>query len=409
MDYSALLRRTYNLAPKGIQLGLDRVLRAAERLGSPHQKMTAVQIAGTNGKGSIACLLEHGAIQCDLKVGLFTSPHLHRFSERMKINGEEPTEALLAAHLDKVLALTQGTTAIPLTFFEVSLLTALSLFEQQQVDLAILEVGLGGRLDATSIVTPKVSIISSIGYDHIDLLGPTLRHIASEKAHIAQKNVPLILGPMQPDVLTEINRVANKKESPVFLYGTDFSLPDTITPPWPGEHQRQNTAVALAAFEQLQPHLPRLNRAGFLKALPTAFFPGRFETIQKGPCRFIIDGAHNVEATRALIDSLHQRQESPSILIFGALKGKPYDQMLGLLTPHIPTVYMAPPPIDRQFDCEQTAKKWQAETFDSAQSALKSAEQIGAGKTILTTGSFFIVAEVRRILLNETTDPPVGL
>ena len=189
-------------------LGLDRVGKAAARLGSPQKKMEAVQVAGTNGKGTVACLLDGACRKVGLSVGLFTSPHLHRFSERIRVNGEEVDEGVLGPSLDRVLRITKGDDGIPLTFFEVATLAALDVFARQRVGLAVREVGMGGRLDATSICEPSVSGITSIGLDHTALQGETVRQIAHEKAAIARENVTLVVGLIGEEVLTETKRKA---------------------------------------------------------------------------------------------------------------------------------------------------------------------------------------------------------
>ena len=407
MPYSNTLKKTYDLASRGILLGLDRVDRAARALGSPQEGLTVAQIAGTNGKGSVACLIDHAARSAGLTVGLFTSPHLHRFSQRIMIDGREvPTEPL-GETLERVLALTEGPGGIPLTFFEVATLAALEMFARANVDLAVMEVGLGGRLDATSITDPSVCAVTSIGMDHTAVLGDTIRQIAMEKASIARPGVPLFCGHLTGDALDEVVRVASERKAPLHVCGRDFHVSDDLHVPWPGKHQRENAALAAAVFAQLGLVDPRMNRSAFIDALPSARWPGRFEILDGQP-RFILDSAHNTEAVDALLDALCERDERPDVIIFGAASDKPVDAMFDRLSSICSRMILAPPPISRAFDHEAFATRWNTAAAPDVGVALEMAQDIG-GATVLVTGSLFTVGEARRILLGERCDPPISM
>ena len=407
MSYSNTLKKTYDLASRGILLGLDRVDRAARALGSPQESLTVAQIAGTNGKGSVACLIDHAARSAGLTVGLFTSPHLHRFSQRIMIDGREvPTESL-GETLERVLALTEGSGGIPLTFFEVATLAALEMFARANVDLAVMEVGLGGRLDATSITDPSVCAVTSIGMDHTAVLGDTIRQIATEKASIARPGVPLFCGPLTGDALDEVVRITSERGAPLHVCGKDFHMSDDLRVPWPGRHQRENAALAAAVFAQLGIVDPRMNRRTFADALPSARWPGRFEILEGKP-RFILDSAHNTEAVDALLDALRERGERPDVIIFGAASDKPVDTMLDRFSSICEQMILAPPPIPRAFDHEAFATRRKAPAAPDVGTALNMAKDTG-GATILVTGSLFTVGEARRILLGEHCDPPIRM
>jgi dihydrofolate synthase/folylpolyglutamate synthase len=405
MEYAEALRRTYALASRGARLGLDRVRVAARALGSPQRRFPAVQIAGTNGKGTVASLIAHAARRAGLRVGLFTSPHLHRFAERFRIDGAQADEALLAEHLSRALALTEGPSAIPLTFFEIATLAACGAFAAQDVDLAVLEVGLGGRLDATSIAEPVACAVTSIGLDHTDVLGSTLPEIAGEKAAIARPGVPLVAGRMPAEALAEVERVARASGAPARFYDRDFTAVPELRPPWPGSHQRRNAAVALEVFESLAPRFPPLSREVFVESTPSAAWPGRYEVLADRGRRLILDGAHNLEAIAALSEALAERGDAPEAMIFGALRGKPVDAMLEVLAPRVSRIFLAPPPIDRAFDPSEYAVRWQARITPNVGRALEAVH----GGTVLVTGSLFTVAEARRIALDEPADPQIGL
>lgn len=405
MDYATALRRTYALAAEGVRLGLDRVRTAATALGSPQLEFPAVQIAGTNGKGTVASLVAHAAYRAGLRVGLFTSPHLHRFAERICIDGAEAEEQLLAEHLGRALALGEGRGAIPLTFFETATLAAFSAFAERRVDLAVLEVGLGGRLDATSIAEPLVCAVTSIGLDHTDVLGATLEEIAGEKAAIARRGVPLVVGQLPAPALARVESEARAAGAPIAVYGRDFVEPATLAPPWPGAHQRRNAAVALQIALRLSRRFPSITEALFAESISSTKWPGRYEVTSWRQGTLILDGAHNLEATLALADALDERGDAPDALVFGALRGKPVDAMLEVLVPRAGRLVLAPPPIDRAFDPSVHAARFGAHVAPDVAAALDAA----GGGTVLVTGSLFAVAEARRIALGEPADPPIGL
>ncbi|HUT79502.1 MAG TPA: folylpolyglutamate synthase/dihydrofolate synthase family protein [Polyangia bacterium] len=399
--YREALARVYGLAPGGIRLGLDRVRAAAAALGDPQERIgTVVQVAGTNGKGSVACLVAAAARTAGLRVGLFTSPHLHRFTERFRLDGVEADPADLASPLERALALAAFHS---LSFFEVATLAAFELFAAVRTDVTVLEVGLGGRLDATSIASPAVTAITSIGLDHAELLGDTLAAVAREKAAIARPGVPLVLGPLPAEARAEVERIAAAVGARI--RETDLEAVAAIRCPWPGSHQRENLAVAHGVFEELRRIDARLAPEQFLRGVATARWPGRFEIVAIGSRRFVLDGAHNLEAARALARTLDERGERPDAMVFGALRGKPIAAMLEVLEPRARAVLLAPPPLERAFDPSEFAGRFGARAFPSVAAALDAA----TGPLTLVTGSLFSVAEARRILLDEPSDPPVGL
>jgi dihydrofolate synthase/folylpolyglutamate synthase len=313
-----------------------------------------------------------------------------------------------------VLALTdRRRDPIDLSFFEVATLAALGAFARADVELAVLEVGLGGRLDATSIVPPRVSVITSIGLDHTEILGSTVAAIAREKAAIARPGVPLCVGALPAEALVEVERAAAAVGAPLIAHGRQFDDDPELRPPWPGRHQHRNAALALAAFTELGRSDPRLTRAGFVDALPSARWPGRYELLPTTP-RVLLDGAHNLEAAQALGDALAERGDAPTVLLFGALAGKPAPAMLELLAPLVEDVVLAPPPLPRALDHAPLADRFGAHLAADAAAGLARARELaldraGPGGTVLVTGSLFLVAAVRRILLDEPADPPVGL
>lgn len=412
MLYGEILTTLYGLSPKGIELGLERVRKAASLIGNPQNALTAVQVAGTNGKGTVAGLVAQGARAAGLRVGLFTSPHLHRFSERIRIDGDEVSQQILANHLGRILHIAEVEKKVRLTFFEVATLAALSIFRELKVDLAVLEVGLGGRLDATTIVPARATAITSIGFDHMDYLGNTLAEIAREKVGIARPGVPLVAGPLPREALGEIERHTTHVGAPLFVLGRDFPLFSELKLPLlPGRHFQENGAVALRLFEELRGLFPALSREVFLKAASTFSTPGRFEKLQLDK-HYILDGAHNLEAVVALVEALQDTGTAPvDLVLFGSLKGKPTEKMLEKLRTVGRRFLLVPPPISRAEDPARYAMKSDlvAASVEQGLQLIRSQLQPPTVQTVLVTGSLFTVAEARRLLLGERADPPIGL
>ncbi len=408
MTYEIALRRLYEISPRGIHLGLDRVRSALMALSNPHTAVPCVQVAGTNGKGSVANFVAHGARAAGLKTGLYTSPHLHRFAERIQINGWEADTGLLGEQLKQVLDLVDRKPGLDLTFFEVATVAAFMHFAESQVDLAVLEVGLGGRLDATSVVSPEVTAITTIGRDHVELLGDSLEAIAEEKAHIAKPGVPMVVGMLPSPALARVEDIARTVGAPLRVLGRDFVVSDRLKPPLPGDHQKQNAAVALEVFKLLAVRYPALTTNVFTRALPAAKWPGRFEIIDHPPT-FILDGAHNLEATAALAQTLESLGKRADVLLFGGLRGKPVTPMLQLLAPYVSQKILTSPPIDRALDPHTYAEPNDHIAQDVERGIRLARDLAGENATVLVTGSLFTVAEARRILLGEPADPPIGL
>ncbi len=409
MSYHTTLNRLYQRAPQGIILGLDRIRAAASALGNPHLAVPCIQVAGTNGKGTVCAIVASAAQAAGLKVGLFTSPHLHRFAERIRVNGQEASEAELGFHLHRVLALCGPPLSIPLTFFEVTTLTAFCVFADRGVDLAVLEVGLGGRLDATSIASPFATAITSIGLDHTDLLGHTIPEIAGEKAAIARPGVPMVVGALVPKAMRRVAETATQQGGgPLFALGRDFFIREDLPTPRPGIYWQQNVAVSIKLFEIIGEKYEQCTEKAFLTALEQVGLPGRFEIIGRDPS-FILDGAHNMEAVEALVATLETCQITPDLMIFGALKGKPIDAMLATLRPRVGRVMLFPPPISRACDPRSFACDGDQIVADAAAAITAADAGITSRGTVLITGSLFAVAAIRGLCLGEKTDPPIGL
>lgn len=334
-----------------IDLGLDRVYELLKRLGNPERNLKFLHVAGSNGKGSVCTFLETGLRGCGYSTGFYSSPHLVSPAERYRLNGKIVDNASLEVAADKVRAVveTMRSEGKGPTYFEITTVIAIVLFAQKQVDFAIWETGLGGRLDATNVVIPELSVITGISLEHTDYLGSTLAAIAKEKAGIIKNGVPVVCGPLKPEALAVIRETAAAHNAPlieVMPYDADFHIfrqPDgsprqeltlegeRVRLPLPGVYQRNNAKVAAAALAVLA------RKYGFelpvaLHALEQAEWPARMQFI---PSRnLLIDGAHNPEGAEAL--SLSLRELSPNgkfHFIAGCFADKNAEEVLRFLAP----------------------------------------------------------------------------
>ncbi|MEO5331805.1 MAG: bifunctional folylpolyglutamate synthase/dihydrofolate synthase [Magnetococcus sp. YQC-5] len=422
--------------PSGtIRLGLVPVRRLLARMGTPHRDLNVVHVAGTNGKGSVIAFLESMLMAAGIPVAVFTSPHLIRFNERMRINGQEITDHALEALLTETLSYdTQEET----TFFELTTAAALlyfaraRLFGRHQHGLVLLETGLGGRLDATNVVVPRLCIITSIGLDHMDFLGPTLAGIAREKAGIMQPGVPTVAAPGSREATRMVSGVAARLGVPLYLLGRDFnvSVPDPAvrsqvhwrfrdgTPPFrlpppalPGAHQYVNAALALAGAKLLRKMGYVLANADLAKGIATARWPGRLECFPGTPPVWL-DGAHNPDAIMALVRFLRDSAMGQPVfttLIFSVLNNKDAQAMVRLLVPWVNTVFLVACGGDRQRPMEELVAMWPSggpsvRSCQNIQEALDAARSILPVGRVVVTGSLFLVGEARSILKSKNQD-----
>ena len=327
--------------PKGIELGLERVRAVWDRLGAPHPGCPVITVGGTNGKGSCVAMATAMAEAAGYRVGCYTSPHLVRYNERVRLDGREVGDAELAAAFARVAA-ARGD--IPLTYFELGTLAALLLFADAAPDLVVLEVGLGGRLDAVNLIDAEVSVVTSIGWDHMDWLGDSLEAIAREKAGIFRPGRPAVIG--QPDAPVVLRQVAEGLAAPVLQIGREIGVApadggwhwtgpegERLALPAPamrGRFQYHNAAAAIAALRALGDRLPlpaSALRAGLLRAQ----VPGRFQVLPGAPT-WILDVAHNPQAAEALASNLRAWDRGGRLIaVLGMLAGKDPEGLVGPL------------------------------------------------------------------------------
>jgi len=396
---AAALSALYARVPLGMRLGLDPMRDACARAAHPERAFDAVHVGGTNGKGSTCAMVAGMARAAGARVGLYTSPHLVRFAERIRIDGEPIEDATLTEVLEEALAI-----GADLSFFETATLAAFLAFRRANVDLAVVEVGIGGRLDATNVLPPpRCTAITGVAFDHQDKLGDTLDAIAREKAAIAKAGVPMVLGPMPEEARQAAIEVATKHGARIVVAR---ELPPDVTIGLEGPHQRDNARVAWTIGVELG-----FGDDACARGLAEARWPGRLERIEvrEGELAgtWILDGAHNPDGARALVRAL--AKEDVGAVVFGALADKAWREMLGVVTAiDAARIYVAPagraPAEPRVLASE--APGTPASTVGEA---LASARRAARSRVVLVCGSLYLVGEARAALLGLTPDPIVAL
>ncbi|MCA9671753.1 MAG: bifunctional folylpolyglutamate synthase/dihydrofolate synthase [Myxococcales bacterium] len=401
-----VLARLLARARFGLRPGLERTRALLDTLGAPDEGLRVVHVAGTNGKGSVAAMCAAGLSRCGVRVGLFTSPHLARFAERVRVDGLELDDAALARQLDRALQASEEA-----TFFEIATAAALCAFREAGVDIAVLEVGLGGRLDATNAArggVGSVSLITAIARDHQAVLGEDLAGIAREKAGILRVGRPAIaLEPEDPAVRAALEQCAAERGAglrfveaprgrPFDFEGSRWRL-RSVTPSLGGIHQCANAALALAAGEALDVDAERY-RAG----LEQARWAGRLEQIDD----VLLDCAHNEAGAIALASYLAGANRDRALaLVFGHLDDKDGRSGIAPLLPHIGEIVLVAPPGGRGADPASLAA-WLRARGRSVRIADSVAEALAARRgPTLVAGSIYLVGAARALLLGERPDP----
>jgi dihydrofolate synthase/folylpolyglutamate synthase len=411
--YAAALGRLLRLGRFGVRMGLEPTRSVLARLGDPHRAFASVHLAGSNGKGSTAAMLAACLRAAGLRTGLYTSPHLCRFTERIEVDGGEIPRRRVAELVERVLALDPH-----LTFFETATAVALLHFAEAAVEVAVLETGLGGRLDATNVVTPRVSILTRIALDHTEILGTRLVEVAGEKAGIVKPGVPAVSAPpASGEVETLLRGRCAELGAPLRLMGRDFDADrgalgfgyrgpawqlDRLSVALPGEHQLENAALCLAALEQLQAQGLPVTEAHARQGLSQVRWPGRMEWVGE---RFLLDGAHNPAGAAALAGAL--QGVARCCLVFGALGPRDVEGTIGPLLPRCGAVILTRPRGPRGIPPEELARRCGLEGRARLAPDLPAALELAADVAgpVLITGSLYLVGEARQLLLGEPVDP----
>jgi dihydrofolate synthase / folylpolyglutamate synthase len=452
MRYHETVQYLYNLQQYGIKFGLENINKLLSALDNPHNTFSAIHIAGTNGKGSTSALIASIMRNAGLRVGLFTSPHIISFTERIRINGDEIAEHDVIQFAEEIREIISRSDGLSPTFFEVVTAMALLYFKRNNVDIAVLEVGMGGRLDATNIITPEVAAITNIGLDHKAFLGQTLGEIACEKVGIIKKNVPVVSSFQDPEAKIVIEKRAEEEGAGLFLYGRDFSAVlkhedisgicfdysdgnlriHDLTLPLAGVHQMQNASIAIKAATialrknmmtrrhgetenegtsislRQESNIIEWIRDGFASAK----WPGRLEFISENP-PIVIDGAHNPAAAAALSHALKRtflEKYKKIIMILGIMNDKDAEGIMEPLLPLTSDIIVTAPAGIRAATPEKLAAAAASLGFHSVQitrsvkEAIDRAAHIAMSHApcplplIVVTGSFYTIGEAKEVL-----------
>ena len=454
MTYAEAIQFLYGLRLFGAKFGLENTFKLAALAGNPQEKLRFIHVAGTNGKGSTCAMLESIYRAAGLRIGLFTSPHLVSFRERIQVNRQLIFENEVVRLVDELRELcsefrlqaatgpakagTPNAHEMHPTFFEFVTVMALKFFAEQKCELVIWETGLGGRLDSTNIVTPLASVITNIAFDHEQWLGDTLEKIAFEKAGIIKPGIPVVTATDEPEALAVIEKTAQEKKAPMFKVEQAsrlFGAGGTPALPLPGEHQKINTALALATVEILQKQIPvsdEKNRAG----LAGVNWPGRLQLIQRPDGqKILLDGAHNVAGAKVLRKALiswsssfslsggtlkrelqHAGPEAgtPGVFILGVLQDKDWQHICETLAPLAARIFTVPVASERTADANELAGACRAanstaEILVCANLAEALQKTVGEAFVVIS-GSLYLVGEALELLgLSPAVESERGL
>lgn len=433
VDFS--LQKTFRYSPDQFELGRMRDLMAA--LGNPEMDYPIIHIAGTKGKGSVASMCASVLHCAGYRTGLYTSPHLQDYAERIQIDGQPMAHQELVDLVDELKPIIESIPKI--TTFEITTALAYTYFKRKQANAAVVEVGLGGRLDATNVCTPIVSVITSLSYDHTYLLGNTLAEIAGEKGGIIKPGVPVVLAPQQDEARQVIERISSERNAPLVQVGQDYLFtlitrslegqtllvwpasdqarqevlpasgdankiePTRLTIPLLGFHQVENAATAYAALMVAQAKGLTVGDGAIQQGFSQVAWPGRFEVLQRTP-PVVVDSAHNRDSALKLRLALDDYfPGSPVILLFGASEDKDISGMFAELMPRVSQVVATKSIHPRAIDPEKLVELAQqygrpAKAVSEIEQALAVALEIADSKGIvLATGSIFVAAAVREV------------
>lgn len=439
IDYS--LQKTFRYSPEKFDLARMRDFMTA--LGNPEREYKIVHVAGTKGKGSVSALCANAIQHSGGRVGLYTSPHLQDYAERIQVDGEPIPHADLITLVEEIKPVIEASPEI--TTFEITTALAFLYFARQGVDTTVLEVGLGGRLDATNVCAPDVTVITSISLDHTYLLGETLAEIAGEKAGIIKPGVPVVVSPQKDEAMQKIEAIAKEREAPLIQVGETFSyqlleksldgqrfqvwqefarkkdeassigggensVPVQLSIPLLGAHQLENAVTAYAALQVAHEKRIPVNKKGIRDGFKSVSWPGRFEILRREP-PLIIDCAHNRDSAHKLQQVLEDFYPGePVVLVFGASEDKDIKGMFAELQPRVTELIVTKSTHPRAADPEELVRIAQemnipAVSSPSIEEALDQAELMAEGKAvILVTGSIFVAAAARSVFQERMTE-----
>jgi len=402
VTYSEAIKFLYGLQVFGAKPGLESTVELTALAGNPQDRLRFIHVAGTNGKGSTCAMLESIYRAAGLRVGLFTSPHLVSFRERIQVNRQLIPESDIARLVAGLRGLPRHGVA---TLFEFTTVMALKFFTEQKCDLVIWETGLGGRLDATNIVTPLASVITNIALDHQEWLGDTLEKIAAEKAGIIKPGIPVVTAVNESAALAIIAKIARERHAP--LTGVKVAdqgssgLPQDL--PLAGEHQKQNAALALATVEVLQQHIPVAEKAIRI-GLAEVSWPGRLQLVQRANGqKILLDGAHNLAGAEVLGQALAKHFPAEKrTLILGILQDKDWRQICRKLSPLAGKIIAVPVASKRTASPDELAAECRTANPGAeivvAQSLKEALQASSRDECVVITGSLYLAGEALELL-----------
>jgi dihydrofolate synthase/folylpolyglutamate synthase len=428
MEYKEAIKYLYDLKIYGMSLGLERIERLLSYLGSPDKELKAVHVAGTNGKGSVCAMITSVLQDAGYKVGLFTSPHLLVFEERIQVNGSLISREELCALVDRIKPIAERMVKEEdfehPTFFEIACAMAMRHFADQEVDFAVMEVGLGGRLDATNVIRPLVSVITSISLDHTHVLGTTLEEVAGEKAGIIKEGIPVVIGVEQKELIEMIKSICQKKGSAAFTVSEDgnYSIDQgdshgqtfdvqvfdrrysDLKIHLIGEHQVKNALIAVMTLEFLKEQKVSLNEANIREGLANTRWPGRFEKISDNPL-IIFDCAHNPAGMRTLGLTMNRvYKDFTKTLVMGIMRDKDIQGMVREACEFADKVIVTKPRFERASEpeiIESEARKYCHDVriiMDVADAVKYAIDNVSSKELICIAGSIFNVGEAMEVL-----------
>jgi dihydrofolate synthase/folylpolyglutamate synthase len=406
----------YSLEARGEIYKLERMEQALALIGNPHLKLRAVHIAGTKGKGSVAAMLDSCLRAAGYRSGLYTKPHLVNLTERTRIDGAEMPGRLMLEYIARLRDIYERA-GLALTFFEFTVALMFLYFAEAAVDIAVVETGLGGRLDSTNVLQPLLSVITPIGFDHMEHLGYTITAIAGEKGGIIKPGVPVVIGARDPDARLTLTSIAAQRGCPVFMVDREFSYRsqapahrldyhglglelENVELGLAGPFQHENAAIALAAAETLRAQGWKLDEDAIRRGLAEVIWPGRFDVVVRRPL-VILDCAHNELAIEALLETIAV-ELGPGVrphLVFGCLEDKKWEHMAEMLAPRVRDAILTRVKPKRPLDPEHLAPLFARHVpAKIVREPLEAIERVmaesGPDDVVLVTGSVYLVGEV---------------
>jgi dihydrofolate synthase / folylpolyglutamate synthase len=406
----------YSLEARGEIYKLERMEQALERIGNPHLRLQVVHIAGTKGKGSVAAMLDSCLRAAGYRTGLYTKPHLVHLTERTRLNGAEMPAAQMLDYIERLRAI-YDRAGLALTFFEFTVALMFLYFAEAGIDIAVVETGLGGRLDSTNVVRPVLSIITPIGFDHVEYLGYTIRSIAAEKGGIIKPGTPVVIGARDDEARVTLSDIAGQRRSPTMMIDRDFSYHShspahrldymglgtkmsDVDLGVAGRFQHENAAIALAGIEVLRGLGWRLDEGQIRRGLRDLYWPGRFDIVRRRPL-VVLDCAHNELSVEALLDTITVElgtQPQPR-LVFGCLSDKNWVRMAQLLGPRVRDVTLTRVKPKRPLEPERLVEHFAAYAPTRViHEPLAAIERVmaeaGQEDFVLVTGSVYLIGEV---------------